>query len=359
MRRFATICCIALLIAGCHTSSTVQEDSGDGEDPQDTGTTDSGTDSTGESDATSDGASADADDAAEDSGTGQDATSDSSGEDTLEEGFCTNHSSGFYCDGDDSVTCQSGSEVARETCSEGCSGGECEQSEVSCPTVPSSTSSSPPTEACNYMDWELSPDGFYLFSRFGTDADSTTWGSPSTCGYLQDYYTRKGCRHDRNAGTCLDDRSDIPHVQGHVDYEKTTMLSEIEQHLGSDVPHPEYFYVAGAQRLGCGATLRVSDLATGKCVVAYAEDGGPGTTYEMADQGGRRILDSSPGVLRYLGINDDCCWGSGNLVYVEWGKPGDVPGQSCTPCQSTPVQAGTENNVAPWDPEHMQPFTCR
>ncbi len=57
---------------------------------------------------------------------------------------------------------------------------------------------------------------------------------------------------------------------------------------------------------------------------------------------------------------EDWGWASSDLVYVEWGLPGDVPGEACTPCQSTAAAAGTESMRTPCDPNHMQSgLNCR
>jgi hypothetical protein len=207
------------------------------------------------------------------------------------------------------------------------------------------------------MDWKLETDGFYLVSQFGTNADATTLGITTTCGFLQGFYNQHGCIYDRRTGKCLAGSKQIPWVTGTVTYNKAAMLAEVDQHLGGNVPTSKYFYVASAQRFGCGALLRVTNPDNGRCVVVFAEDGGPGTTYEMAGKGGRRILDSSPAVHRYLGTH--CCWSSSQRVLVEWGLPGDVPGSKCTPCVSTPAKQGTEAMRTVWDPNHMMPSSCR
>ena len=159
--------------------------------------------------------------------------------------------------------------------------------------------------------------------------------------------------------SCLDDDYQIPWVQGHVDYERATILADAAQATPGDSTHPEYYYIAGAQRFGCGATLRITNPLTGLCVVAYAEDGGPNATYEMADKGGRRIIDASPAIVEYLGIMS---WGwlNSTMLYVEWGQPGDVPGTACAPATSEAVMAGSEAERSPYDVDHMMPgFSCR
>lgn len=227
-----------------------------------------------------------------------------------------------------------------------------------CPATPDPRESAPPADMCAYMDWELSTDGFYLVSRFGTTADSTTLGHSTTCGILQSHYDAYGCRRDATPGECLAGDHHIPWIQGHVDYDHDTVIATVEAHLDGDVPAPEYFYVAGAQRFGCGTLLRVSNPLNGRCVVAYAEDGGPGARYEYADRGARRILDSSPAVVAYLQV-ERIGWASADLAYVEWAQPGDVPGQACTPCGSTPARQGLESGRSPFDPDQMMPSSCR
>ena len=218
-----------------------------------------------------------------------------------------------------------------------------------CIAEPDPLSPDPSIETCDYMDWKMSSDGFYLVSTFGTTEDGSTYGRTTTCGYLQDTYDYNGCAY----GSC-----DIPWVQGNVDYDYDTVISQVDAHLDGGVPHPEFFYVAGAQRFNCGTTLRVSNPANGRCVVAYAEDGGPGSYYEDAGRGGRRILDSSPAVVRYLGI-ERWGWADSELVYVEYGLPGDVPGQPCTRCQSAPAADGHEFYGLPFEVNDMMPYVCR
>lgn len=279
--------------------------------------------------------------------------------------FCTGRSDGMYCNGDKLVTCTAEKASMSKTCQYGCSEpqagmAECKSKPATpmCPMTPASKSSNPTTQQCNYMDWGLSPDGFYLFSQFGMDLDMSTWGNASTCGTMQTEYSNRGCQYSYETMSCISQDTMIPWIQGDVDYKVDTALPRVRKHKGGDVPYPEYFYVAGAQRFGCGALLRVSDPKTGKCVVAYAEDGGPNSTYEMSAEGGRRILDSSPAVLEYLDLRDDCCWGTGNLVYVEWAKSGDKPGQNCTPCTSTPAKAGTESKRTQWDVDALFSTDC-
>lgn len=203
------------------------------------------------------------------------------------------------------------------------------------------------------MDWQRSRDGFYFVSRFGTDGDGTTQGRTTTCGYLQRHYNANGCLYDNQSDECVTGQETIPWIQGHVDYDRARMLALVEEHLEGDVPAPEYFYVAGAQRFGCGALLRVSDLQTGRCVVVYAEDGGPGAAYEKPDKGSRRILDASPAVVRYLQLKH-WGWASSTLLYVEWGQSDDVPGMRCTPCLSSPADNAKPLPV-PFDVNHMMP----
>ena len=226
-----------------------------------------------------------------------------------------------------------------------------------CPTVPSHASSDAPDASCSSMDWELSPDGHYLISQFGTSNDSTTWGGTTSCGWLQATYDYYGCQYDKNSGSCLSSDYEIPWTQGHVDYSYGDVVSTVAAYKGTDVPWPEIFYVADAQRFDCGTTLRVTNVLTDTCVVVYTEDGGPNATYEADAYGGRRILDASPAVIEYLDI-DHHGWSNSDLVLVEWGQPGDVPGEACTPCESTPVEVGTEHNRSGYDLQHMG-LECR
>ena len=278
---------------------------------------------------------------------------------------CVGLQDGLWCDGDDLIRCSASSTVSRQACPSGCESmpagvnDRCREALGDfCVAVPAQASPHPPDEACNFMDWDLSPDGFYLVSRFGTSNDGTTWGHSTSCGVLQAHYNGRGCRYDNLASVCLPGDHEIPWIQGDVDYDYDTLIRTVDAQLDGDVDRPEYFYVAGAQRFDCGTLLRVSRPATGRCVVAYVEDGGPGERYEEADRGGRRILDSSPAVVRYLGVQR---WGWANTetLYVEWGQPGDVPGRACQPCTSTPARAGTEGQRAGYDVNHMMPFSCR
>jgi len=267
---------------------------------------------------------------------------------------------GLWCDGDDLVDCDGGQVVDRQTCDGGCESmpygtpDQCYADPAGdCLVEPAVDSPTAPTDMCNWMDWELSPDGWYLISRFGADTDPTTWGHTTTCGFLQGHYDAWGCVYDAHTGACVSGAdAEIPWVQGHVDYDSQDMFDLNDQHRPGDVPAPEYFYVAGAQRFGCGAVLRVSNPETGLCVVAYAEDGGPGATFEGPSYGGRRILDASPAVSDYLEV-DQWGWANADLVYVEEGLAGDVPGQACSDtCASTPMEEGAALTV--WDPNHMQ-----
>jgi hypothetical protein len=278
--------------------------------------------------------------------------------------FCIGKMNGRWCDGDDLVYCLDDDVLWRIYCTDGCvsmptgTPDECAYFGF-CTTVPDPVSPTAPTEACNYMDWALSPDGFYLISRFGTSNDGTTWGNSTSCGLLQGHYDYHTCRYDVQSSTCLDNDYDIPWVQGHVDYMFNDVIAEVDAHMNGDVPTPEYFYVACAQRFNCGVLLRVSHPENGRCVVVYTEDGGPGATYEGPGYGGRRILDASPAVSEYL-LVDDLGWANSDLLYVEWGLPGDVPGQACTPCQSTPAEVGTESQRSPYDLNHMMSgLNCR
>lgn len=279
-------------------------------------------------------------------------------------GFCAGKMNGLWCDGNKLVRCENDQVLSWETCQAGCQtmpAGTNDQCVAVpfCTTVPPAAEPGAPSGGCNYMDWNLSADGFYLISRFGTSNDSSTWGHGTSCGFLQGHYDYHGCRYDVQVGACLDQDDQIPWIQGNVDYDYNTVISTVDQHAPQDVPVPEYFYVAGAQRYNCGALLRVSNPQNGRCVVVYTEDGGPGVTYEGPSYGGRRILDSSPAVVRFLGVTS-WGWASSDMVYVEWGQPGDVPGHACTPCQSVAAQAGTEPHRTPWDVNHMQSgLDCR
>ncbi|GMV40930.1 MAG: hypothetical protein AMXMBFR64_26460 [Myxococcales bacterium] len=265
--------------------------------------------------------------------------------------FCAGLPDGPHCNGPALAVCQGGQVTSELGCPFGCkseaTGASC-AADTFCAVVPQKASQSPPAAACSAMDWTLEPDGFYLISQFGTTNDPTTLGKPTSCGYLQSQYNAKGCAWDAGAGACTSAGAQIPWIQGHVDWDYAKVV-------GAGFGGPSaYFYVAGAQRFGCGALLRVTNPATGACVVAYAEDGGPGALYEGATYGGRRIVDASPAVIATLAIQKTG-WKNSDLVRVEWGKPGDVPGQPCAPCAAIPAKLGTENNAAPWSLLHMVP----
>jgi hypothetical protein len=234
---------------------------------------------------------------------------------------------------------------------------EAEAVPPACIDEPSAVTPDPPIEVCDYMDWRLSADGFYKISRFGTTNDPTTMGRTTTCGFLQGHYDGHDCVWDNRSGACVGDDHAIPWAQGSVDYVFEEVIAEVEAHLGEDVPTPEYFYVAGAQRFRCGSLLRVTNPANGKCIVAYAEDGGPNGTYEDVGYGERRILDSSPAVVRWLEVVN-WGWRTADLVYVEWGLPGDVPGRRCTRCESAPAADGYAFLGTPFDVNHMLPYDC-
>lgn len=224
-----------------------------------------------------------------------------------------------------------------------------------CADVPSGDA--PADQRCENMDWKLDPVGYYKISSFGTSNDGTTWGNTTSCGWLQAHYDYYECRHDGNTGDCLDDDWHIPWVQGHVDYDYGDVIDAVAESAPDDVDWPEVFYVAGAQRFGCGAVLRVSYPDNGRCVVVYAEDGGPNSLYEGEGYGERRILDSSPAVVEFLQV-ENTGWGNSDLVYVEWGRDGDVPGTACDECYEEPVRAGTESRRTPYDVEHLG-LDCR
>jgi len=283
--------------------------------------------------------------------------------------FCDERVNGLWCDGGDLVRCRDAAVATRERCPNGCEqmppgvNDRCRAPDDPpgvdfCMDVPPMASRNPPDMACNYMDWALSPDGFYLVSQFGTTSDPTTLGHGTTCGFLQGHYDGHNCRYDNRIGGCLPGDWDIPWVRGDVDYPNEDVLAAVDRHLDGDVPTPDFFYVADAQRFGCGAVLRVSSPDTGRCVVVYTEDGGPGTRYELADRGGRRILDASPAVPRYLQLQR-WGWANSSRILVEWGLPNDVPGQACVPCESVPAAAGSEDRGPPYDVEHMMPEPCR
>ena len=252
--------------------------------------------------------------------------------------------------------------------------------------LPPYASPAPPAGACDYMDWGLSPDGHYLISQFGTSADSTTWGRGTSCRGLGTHYWNWCCQYDRHSDSCIDGgtkdflgcpRSDprlptIPWVQGHVDYNYNTVVNSVRGYFfesdGSlkptattmDFDHPEYFYVAGAQRFDCGSTLRMTNTENGRCVVVYVEDGGPGSYYEQAGRGGRRIIDSSPAVITYL-APAHVGWGSSSLMRVEWGRPGDRPGTPCEPCGPEGRLASSSNRFrgTNFDLNHFEALNCR
>lgn len=227
-----------------------------------------------------------------------------------------------------------------------------------CIDQPGTDSPAPPIDTCNYMDWSLSADGYYLISNFGTTADGTTLGRTTSCGYLRDHYAYNGCQYDVRIDACKAAEHTIPWVQGHVDYDYDTVIATVDQYAPQTVPFAEYFYVAGAQRFNCGSVLRVTNILNDLCVVVYAEDGGPGSTYEDVGYGARRILDSSPAVTRFLEVQHSG-WANSDLVYVEWGLPGDVPGQPCQRCQSNPAALGFEGGGTPFDVNDMMTLECR
>ena len=233
---------------------------------------------------------------------------------------------------------------------------------LACVYVPANTNSPGPPEEedeCNLMDWSLSADGLYLVSTFGTTKDQTTGDNTTSCGFLQKHYDSHGCIYDNNHGdgNCVPGNWELPWVQQTVNWDHETLAESVADNIDGDVPFPEYFYVAGGQRFGCGAILRVSNPHNARCVVAYVEDCGPNVALEKAGKGGRRILDSSPAVVQYLDVKHTG-WANSDLVYVEWGKPWDVPGHECEPCLSCPAKAGTESKMSPFDPNHMMPYQC-
>jgi hypothetical protein len=278
-------------------------------------------------------------------------------------GFCSGKADGAWCDGSDLVQCTGGAETGRESCPMGCEtvpGDEPDRcrTEPVCIEEPGPVSPDPPIEVCNYMDWQMSSDGFYLISQFGTTNDPTTMGHTTSCGFLQGHYDYNGCIYDVRSSTCLPGPYEIPWIRGDVDYDYDMVIAAVEANMGGDVPFPEYFYVACAQRFGCGSLLRVTNTENDRCVVVYTEDGGPGATYEDTGYGERRILDSSPAVVTYLEV-EHVGWANSTLMYVEWGLPGDVPGQACTRCESSPVAGGYPWGGTAFDVNHMMSLDCR
>ncbi|MBN2800774.1 MAG: hypothetical protein JXX28_16655 [Deltaproteobacteria bacterium] len=233
-----------------------------------------------------------------------------------------------------------------------------DEGDEGCLTLPPMASPAPPTSECAHMDWALSPDGWYLVSQFGTSWDSTTWGHETTCYWLQSTYDYYDCLYDSGAGQCLEDDPLIPWVQGSVDYDYDEAVADAEGSIPGGSDWPEIYYVAGAQRFGCGATLRVTNPSNGRCLVVYAEDGGPGATYEGPSYGGRRILDASPAVITWLDVQEHG-WANSELLYVEFGRPGDVPGAACPTCRGLEARQGNEDGRSPWDPDHLTGIDCR
>jgi len=276
-----------------------------------------------------------------------------------DDSFCEGKQNGAWCNGESLATCKDGVIATQFACPWGClsmpagTPDECVAGGF-CTDVPGKSSPSPPSGACAYMDWKLSPDGFYLNSKFGTTNDPTTLGNSTSCGFLQGQYNANGCIYDKQTGKCLDGDKTIPWVHGHVDWSYEQVISAVSANMDGDVPFGQFFYVAGAQRFNCGTLLRVSNPQNGRCITVYAEDGGPGSKYESAPYGGRRILDASPAVVQYLQLAKTG-WKSSDLVYVEWGLDGDAPGKACTPCTSSPAKQGNDAPKSPFDLLHMVP----
>jgi hypothetical protein len=279
-----------------------------------------------------------------------------------------------------------------------------------CPEIPPRASSDPPGPEtggarCRWMDWDLSPDGFYIVSQFGTTQDHTTMGRGTSCSALQTHYAAQCCLYDIEQDLCLDEDAsgqrkvrkwqaprgeepdechveDVPetgppvvieetrtrdywYLRRSIDFNYWTVILRVAKYFFPDgkefetIPsldlddfaHPEYFYVAGAQRFGCGAYLRVTNPRNNRCVVVYADDGGPGSSYEGVWHASRRILDASPAVNRFLG-SEGIGPARGDMMFVEWALPGDAPGQPCTPCESMPAMRGTEELRSPFDLAH-------
>lgn len=277
-----------------------------------------------------------------------------------------------------------------------------------CVPVPDRSSPDPvPSEAggarCRWMDWNLSVDGFYVVSQFGTTADPTTRGRGTSCSALQTHYAAQCCLFDVERWECLDVDADgqqkrrkydaprgtgaeqcavgdIPetgppevitatrtrsywYTRRSIDFDYWTVIERVKRHYFAEddalrpavetppFPHPEYFYVAGAQRFGCGAYLRVTNPANGRCIVVYADDGGPGSSFEGVWFAGRRILDVSPAVNAFLGVRGIGPV-RGDTLFVEWAQPGDHPGQRCVPCTAIAARRGTEHYRSPFDLAH-------
>ena len=211
---------------------------------------------------------------------------------------------------------------------------------LSCPAVPDRASPAPPTvysTACKWMDWNLSPDGFYLLSQFGTTADDTTMGRNTSCGALQTHYAGQCCLFDVESWQCLDidsdgqqkqrkfiadrgdeedqcHKEDVPETgppflieatrssdywyrRRSVDFSYWKVRNDVKKYYfdddeellpadqTADFDHPEYFYVAGAQRFGCDAYLRVTTPANNRCIVVFAD--GRWTRFEVGARLGR------------------------------------------------------------------------
>jgi len=287
--------------------------------------------------------------------------------------WCFAFIDGKHCDGNDLVLCLYQREAYRVTCPTACIPGglftpsKCEAVSF-CTDLPDASPDPPSVgcpvdqyhvEALKSMDWKLSPDGFYLVTRFfGTtqdpDADAGVTGL-TDCGNLQGYYSGHGCRYDAHSG-CLDNNTIIDHIQGMIDFDYNQVIVSTWGNMDGNEPHPEYFYVSSAQRFNCGAVLRVTNTEIGRCVVVYAEQGGPAGAAAVGEMSlGRRRLDVSPAVAQYLLMGEDynTSFDHNYLVYVEWGLASDIPGHACTPCESLSAEQGTEASRTPWDLNHM------
>jgi hypothetical protein len=290
----------------------------------------------------------------------RDITEDSADQDVpAQQNTCESLPDGLRCLDGAMTFCHQGALLTKAQCTIPCTTQDrCPwPAEGFCVPTPPVQSPAPPDELCNNMDWLMSPDGYYLISQFGTTWDPTTADNNTSCGWLQGHYDYYKCIHDTVTDTCLGDDYIIPWIHGWVNYDYDQVLETVAANMNGDVPIPEYFYVADSQRFGCGALLRVTRVATGKCVVVYTEDGGPNAFYETEDKGGRRIFDSSPAVIEYLEIQQHG-WGNSELVYVEWAKEGDIPGQACAPCASIPAKQGTEALMTPHRVVHMMSYLC-
>ncbi len=82
---------------------------------------------------------------------------------------------------------------------------------------------------------------------------------------------------------------------------------------GTDTDHGSWYSAASRQRYGCGAHLKLE--ASGRCVVAQADDYGPDVCVEEA--AGGPILDASPLVSMALFGTSSAGWSDHFRVHVE------------------------------------------